>query len=60
MPSKALSTWPGVLLTFFVKKSRLKTHYHNSAIFSQPVNSIEFLFSVLNVQLKIGMNQSLI
>ena len=47
-------------LTFFVKKQTLKTHCHNSAIFSQPVNAIELLFSVLNVQLKIGINQSLI
>ena len=38
----------------------LKTHHHNSVIFSQTVNAIEKLFAALNVQLKIGMIQSLI
>ena len=38
----------------------LKAHHHNIAIFSQTVNEIEKLLAALNVQLNIGMNQSLI
>ena len=35
-------------------------HHPNFAIFSQTVNAIEKLLEAFNVQLKIGMNRSLI
>ena len=35
-------------------------HHHNFAIFTQTVNAIKKLLTSLNVQLKIGMNHSLI
>ena len=48
------------LILLWKKTQTLKTHYHNSAIFSQTLNAIEKLYEALNVQLKIGINQSLI
>ena len=40
----------------------LKAHHHNFALFSQTVTvyMIEILLADLNMQLKIGINQSLI
>ena len=38
----------------------LKTHHHNFAIFSQTVNMIGKLPAAFNVQLIIGMDQTLI
>ena len=35
-----------------------ETHHHNFSVSSQTVNAIEKLLAALNVQLKLGMNQS--
>ena len=43
-----------------IYKRTLKTHHYNFSIFSQTVNAIEKLLAAFNVQLKIGMNQTLI
>ena len=43
-----------------IYKRTFKTHHHHFAIFSQMVYAIEKLLASFNVQLKIGMNQSLI
>ena len=37
-----------------------ETQHHNFAILSQTVNAIEKVLAAFNVQLKIGMNQSLV